>query len=44
MNRNKKNKNIKVNKAIQNMGNSNSVDALNSASGATDKNTKPKNK
>jgi len=41
MNRNKKNKNIKINKAIENMGNSNSVDALNAASG---KNTNHKNK
>lgn len=38
MNRNKKNKNIKMNKAIENMGNSNTVDALNAASGNTVKN------
>ena len=44
MNRNKKNKNIKINKAIDNMGNSNSVDALNIASGNTPKNTNHKNK
>jgi len=44
MNRNKKNKNIKVNKAIENMGNSNSLDALNEVSGNTAKNTNHKNK
>jgi hypothetical protein len=44
MNRNKKNKNIKINKAIDNMGNSNSVDALNDASGNTGKPTNHKNK
>lgn len=41
MNRNKKGKNIKTNKAIENAGNSNSIDALNAASG---KNTNRKNK
>ncbi|WP_434297138.1 hypothetical protein [Clostridium sporogenes] len=44
MNRNKKNKNVKVNKAIENSGNINSIDALNSASSNTQKNTKHKNK
>ncbi|WP_434302835.1 hypothetical protein [Clostridium botulinum] len=46
MNRNKKNKNVKVNKAIENSGNSNSnsIDALNSASSNIQKNTKHKNK
>ncbi|NFV12048.1 hypothetical protein FDG09_03705 [Clostridium sporogenes] len=42
MNRNKKNKNVKVNNAIENSGNS--IDALNSASSNTQKNTKHKNK
>lgn len=39
MNRNKKNKNIKINKSIENMGNSNSIDDLNTVSGITYKNT-----
>lgn len=44
MNRNKKNKNVKVNEAIENMGNSNSIDALNAASGKPIKNVKPGSK
>ncbi|ABS39867.1 hypothetical protein [Clostridium botulinum] len=44
MNRNKKNKNVKVNKAIENSGNSNSIDALNVADSSNNKNIKDKNK
>lgn len=44
MNKNKKTENIKMNKAIKNMGNSNSIDALNAASGHPTKNGTHKNK
>lgn len=44
MNRNKKDKNIKINKAIENAGNSNSIDALNDASYNKHKNDTHKNK
>ncbi|MBO0571756.1 hypothetical protein EXQ43_10390 [Clostridium botulinum] len=40
----KKNKNVKVNKAIENSGNSNSIDALNTANSTNNKNIKHKNK
>jgi hypothetical protein len=43
MNKNKKNKNIKVNKTIDNMHNSNSIDTLNAVSGNVDKNNNHKN-
>lgn len=42
MNTNKKTKNIKANKAINNAGNSNSIDALNAATGKTQTNDKSK--
>lgn len=38
MNKNKKTENIKTNKAINNMGNSNSIDALNAASNNSNNN------
>ena len=44
MNRNKKKKNVKVNKAIENSDNSNSIDALNVADNSNNKNIRHKNK
>lgn len=42
MNRNKKDKNVKMNKAIENMGNSTSIHSLNTDSNATYKNNNHK--
>lgn len=44
MNENKRTKNVKQNKAINNMGNSNSFDALNDETSKRKSNNTPKNK
>jgi hypothetical protein len=44
MNKNKKDKTVKVNKAIENMGNSTSIHSLDTVSDTTGKNNNHKNK
>lgn len=44
MNKNKKDKNVKINKAIENMGNSTSIHSLDTVNDTTGKNNNHKNK